>query len=210
MINSVGTVFRTGGAVPIDLMEVIRMAEILQVKEKFVIDDAVKADWALEKIREHKKIIREYETRRDALIAEYQKRIDKVTKDCTDDCADDLAAIDNLTAMLLEYAQTAMPKNKRTLKFGCGNISFRKQQTKFYFADGEEPSAKSERLVEYLRKIDQHLIIPHYTAAWDRFKRRLAVDTTKNNEIVDTVTGEVITDIYAVTPPDKFIVDTGE
>lgn len=186
------------------------MAEILQVKEKFVIDDAVKADWALEKIREHKKNICEYETRRDALIAEYQKRIDKVTKDCTDDCADDLAAIDNLTAMLLEYAQTAMPKGKQTLKLGYGNLSFRKQQTKFYFADGEEPSAKSERLIDYLRKIDRNLIVTHETADWKSFKRRLAVDTTKNNEIVDTVTGEVITDIYAVTPPDKFIVDTGE
>jgi len=186
------------------------MAEILQVKEKFVIDNAIKADWALEKIRNHKKNICEYKMRRDALIAEYQKRIDKVTKDCTDDCADDLAAIDNLTAMLLEYAQTAMPKGKHTLKFGYGNISFRKQQTQFYFTDGEEPSAKSEKLINYLRKIDRNLIVTHETADWKNFKRRLAVDATKNNEIVDTVTGEVITDIYAVTPPDKFIVDTGE
>ncbi len=44
-----------GGTVPIDLLEVTGMAEILQIKEKFVIDNAVKADWALEKIREHKK-----------------------------------------------------------------------------------------------------------------------------------------------------------
>jgi len=67
-----------------------------------------------------------------------------------------------------------------------------------------------KKLINYLRKIDRNLIVTHETADWKNFKRRLAVDATKNNEIVDTVTGEVITDIYAVTPPDKFIVNTGE
>lgn len=187
------------------------MAEIISLKEKFVVDSDVKADWALMKILEHQNNILEHEKRRDAFIEDYKKRIAIVRDICADDCKSDFAAIDSLTEQLREYATAKMPANKRTLKFGFGNISFRKQPTKFYFADDSaEPSAKSQKLIDYLRKVDRNLIVTHYSADWDRFKRRLKVDAEKNNEIVDTVTGEVITDIYAVTPPDKFIVTPRE
>ncbi len=186
------------------------MAEIVPFKEKFVVDNDVKADWAIAKIIEHQNNILEHEKRRDDLIAEYKKRIEIVRDICADDCKSDFAAINSLTEQLREYATSKMPANKRTLKFGFGNISFKKQPTKFYFTDDNtEPSAKSKKLMDYLRKVDHNLILTHYTADWDRFKRRLSVNA-ENNEIVDTITGEVITDIYAVTPPDKFVVTPRE
>ena len=191
-------------------MEIVKIAKSY-VKEKFVVDSDVKADWAIAKIIEHQNNILEHEKRRDELIAEYKKRI-AITRDiCDDDCKEDFAAIDSLTEQLREYAASKMPANKRTLKFGFGNISFRKQPTKFYFADdNSEPNVQSQKLLDFARKVDQNLILTHYTVDWDRFKRRLKVDTENGNEIVDTVTGEVITDIYAVTPPEKFIVTPRE
>ena len=176
--------------------------------EKFVIDNDLKADWAIEKISQHKKSIADYEKSRDEFIAEYTKRIEMAKSICAESCDGDYRAIDHLTDLLREYAST---KDARTLKFPQGNLSFRKQPTQFFFtSNGESPSAKSQQLIDYCRKIDRNLIITTESADWARFKRRLKVDASKNNEIIDTVTGEVITDIYAVTPPDKFVVNTTE
>lgn len=176
--------------------------------EKFVIDNDKKADWAIEKIRCHTKQIAEYEKRRDAFIADYSARIEIAKQNCAYDCESDYRAIDYLTDLLREYASSA---GARSLKFPQGNLSFRKQPTQFYFtATGESPSAKSQELIEYCRKHDPSLIIRTESADWAGFKRRLKVNASHNNEIIDTVTGEVVKDIYAVTPPDKFIVNPNE
>lgn len=174
---------------------------------EFIIDSDVKADWALEKIREHSANIAEAEKRRDDFIAEYQARIDAAKKNCEEDCAADICAIDHLKDLLRDYALANMPKGKRTMKFPQGSISFKKCQPRFYLSDGSEPSSGNELLAESIKDSHPDFVSTVLTADWASFKKTLKFD--ENGEVYDA-NGEIIKCLHAETRADKFVVKAGE
>ena len=171
----------------------------------FIIDSPVKADWAIEKIREHCARIAEFEKKRDSLISEYQSRIDAAKEIYLQECEPELNAISNLKSMLLDYAVKHMPDGKRTLKFPQGDISFRSRQPKFYLDDNSEPSAKNEKLIELLKNSHSEFVTEKVVATvdWAAFKKTLKTDDS--GEVYDT-NGEIVNGLRGEVQPDKFVV----
>ena len=177
--------------------------------DNFVIDDDLKANWAIKKISEHLKAIREIELRRDLFIDDYQKRIETAKQICIDDSDEHLRAIDNLKCLLRDYAVDILPNGKKVLKFPEGKLAFKSQPVCYRFKNGEKPSTNSQQLINYLQTNDKDFIKTYYSADWLAFKRNLEFDSV-TGDIFNKITGEIISDLVADKPPDKFDVITKE
>lgn len=175
----------------------------------FVIDDDLKANWAIKKISEHLTAIRNIELRRDSFINDYQKRIESAKQICIDDSDEHLRAIDNLKALLRDYAAVNLPNGKKVLKFPEGKLAFKSQPVCYRFKNGEKPSTNSQQLIDYLQANDKDFIKTLYAADWINFKRNLDFDSD-TGEVFNKSTGEIISDLVADKPPDKFEVITKE
>lgn len=175
----------------------------------FEIYDDSSANWAIEKIREHLKAIRQHESRRDLFIADYQQRIDTAKQNCDEDCDEHFRAIDNLKCLLRDYAVDVLPNGKKVLKFPEGKLTFKSQPVCYRFKNGEKPSANSQQLIDYLQTNHKDFIKTYYSADWLAFKRNLDFDSN-TGDVFDKFTGEIISGLTADKPPDKFDVITKE
>ena len=177
----------------------------------FIVDSPVKADWALEKIREHYANIKVFKAKRDALISEYQSRIDAAKEIYEQDCDADSRAIEHLKDLLLEYASENMPKGKRTIKLPQGNLSFRARPQKFYLDDNSEPSANNQHLidlVEFFGGNDEFLQSKTVKSIdWTAYKKTLTVDD--EGKIFDQ-NGVEVPFLNVEIANDKFVVKFGD
>ena len=175
-------------------------------KLAFTIDDDLKANWAIKKIGEHQRNIYKIEDRRDSFIADYNARIEEAKKICDEECDAEYRAIDFLVDKLRDFAETHMPNGKRTLKFPEGHLKLIKTPAKFYFDNGSEPSANSELLIDYLEKNNPNFIKTQTrrTADWANFKQRLSFGN--DGKVFNADTGELIGELHALPPTDKFLV----
>ena len=176
--------------------------------DKFVVDSLNKANWAIKAIRKHKANIANYQANCESLIAEYKARIEYAYKICDENCEADKRAIDYLTERLLEFTSNNLPNGKRSIKLPEGTLKFSKTPPKFYFDDGSEPSANSQKLLDYLQKNNADFIKTRYVANWADFKRLL--DFGDDGNVFNKDTGEVITELHALPSADKFTVETKE
>ena len=180
--------------------------------ENFVIDDALKANWAVKKIREHRSQIARLEAERDAFIDEYQRLIQAAFDACEKNCAPAQAAVDSLIEKLLDYAQNNLPFGKQSIALPEGTLAFRKQQPRFFLdSDGSAPSATNQEFLEQLNfyygsDIEKYVIVEtRKTFDWNKFKKTLSVDD--EGKVFDE-NGERLAILSANIPPDKFEVKT--
>ena len=186
--------------------------------EKFVIDSPQKADWAIRKLFEHKKNIREHEETRDAFVAEYTQLIEQAKKACTENCANDVKAVENLEYLLREFAESNLPYNKHTYKLPSGKLIFRKRLPNFYLVhDNSAPSATNKELYDVvLRNFDAETrnkflkteVKKIQTVDWAALKKELEIDpetgdvTDKDGQLIEGLKGEFLPDKFDVKPSD--------
>ena len=169
--------------------------------------DLASANWAVRKIKEHLKAISDFEHQRDILIEDYQHHIEITKKICDENCDEHFRAIDNLRAKLREFAVFNIPEGKKTFKLSEGKLAFKSQPVCYRFKNGDKPSTNSQQLIDYLQANDKDFIKTLYAADWINFKRNLDFDSD-TGEVFNKSTGEIISDLVADKPPDKFEVIT--
>ena len=182
------------------------------MSEKFVIDTPQKADWAVQKIFEHKKNIRKHEEARDAFIAEYSRLVEQAKKACAENCANDVKAVENLMYLLREFAENNLPYNKHTYILPSGKLAFRKRLPNFYMAhDNSTPSANNQELYDILlrnfdlEKRNKYLkteVQTINTVDWAALKKELEIDP-ETGDVTDS-DGQLIEGLKGECPPDKF------
>lgn len=174
---------------------------------EFEIQDCKAANWAIEKIAEHRRAIIKYEAMRDDFIKEYEKRIETAQQNCDEDCEEHIRAIENLKFHLREYAAKNLPEGKKTLKLPEGKLRFTSSPVCYRFKNGEKPASNNQQLIDYLQANATEFIKTSYSADWVRFKRELDFDKD-SGDVFNKKTGEVIKDLFAEKAPDKFDVLT--
>ena len=156
--------------------------------------DETTAIQTIDKINDLRGFIHEQEHIRDAAIRQCQNDIDAAQKE-----------IDELSQLLREYAEENPPEEGRTLTLGNGALQFRKQPTRYTFANGDDVKANDERLIRIAPKefVKEKTVT---SVDWGKFKARLII--TDDGTVVDGETGEIIAEITTQVVPDKFIVHT--
>ena len=172
------------------------------MEDSFKIDDYSKANWAIKTIGDHQRKILELEKRRDFFIEEYKKRIQEAEKICAVDSDEHFRAIDNLRYLLREFARNNIPDGKKTLKFPEGTLKFSSPPVKFRFENGDTPNKNSSLLIKYLQENNPEFIVTNYSADWAAFKKNLDFDD--NGVVFNKTTGELVPNLYADKPDEKF------
>ena len=162
---------------------------------------------AIYAIKKHRAEIAKIEQRRDMFIAEYKSRIADAEKICADDCAEHNHIIEHLKYRLYEYAALNLPHGKKSIKFPEGTLKFSSQPLQYKFKNGEVPNKTSQQLIDYLQKNNPDFIQTMPTADWACFKKRLRF-LEDCGDVIDKETGELIPDLTAEKPDDKFEVIT--
>lgn len=185
------------------------MVTTMDILLKTPTDDELKTvNLTIKKIRGHQKAIAEFERRRDLFIDEYQKRIERTQNICDEDCQPHKCAIDSLKDKLRDFAEVYMPPDKKSWKFSEGKIKFVSQPPKFHFDGGEEPNKNSPQLIDFLQNHDPDFIKTTYSADWASYKKLLDFDS--DGTVFNKSTGEVIPNLVAFKPNDKFDVVPAE
>ena len=156
----------------------------------WIIKDDKAADWALEKIREHRATIAAATKKRDDLLTEYKRRCDDLYTAETEDAERGIAA---LTESLKEYADLNLPPGKKTLKLPFGKLKF---SYEFLTPDEKKAAADNPELVKYFKeKFPEYYNCETKTvtiekANWKDFKKDLTCD--EDGDWVLESTGELV------------------
>lgn len=175
------------------------MSELLQeqteVRERFVVDNDMKAEWCLNKIR---KIRNEQKREIDELQRQmqfYQDQMDAVTKQAQSE-------IDFFESMLRGYfadrTDSGFAKESKTqisYKLPSGKLILKHPQPEFVRQDDE--------LIGWLKKNASQFIKVKETPDWAELKKTVTI----NGENVVTKDGEIIPGVKVVESEDKFVVE---
>lgn len=154
--------------------------------ERFVIDDDIKADWAVRKIATAR-------AERDRLIDHFARQIEKANEEC--------ANTENaMTALLYEYLDTVpskQTKTQRSYKLPSGTIRLKTQQPDYQ----RDAATLAKWLVDnghsqYVKEVP--------TPMWAELK---PLTSAVGETAVIADTGEVIEGIKVVARPPKFEVE---
>ncbi|MBU2704103.1 hypothetical protein Ga0466249_005256 [Sporomusaceae bacterium BoRhaA] len=164
-------------------------------KQKFVIDDDNKANWAI------RKIIKLQHKNEDAkkLADEQIAKIKQWQADIETECNSSIGFFTNL---LRPYAEQQLEGKSKTVKLPNGNVSFRSVDPEF-FISGEKVSGKNKTLTERVEQLAPELIITEKSTDWTEFKNTL---TVMEDGRVISATGEILDFIEAIEYPDSLTV----
>ena len=160
-------------------------------KQEFVIDSDSKADWALEKIKQHKEEIREKEELADERINQIMYWLESETQSIEKN-------IEHLECLLAEYAKNIKENNPdfKTKKLPFGKIQYRSQRQKWHYKDDLLEYAESSMpdIVKIKKQIDKK-----------KLKNKCEV---VGGKVVNKETGEVITGVEVEERGEKLYIRT--
>jgi hypothetical protein len=161
-----------------------------QAQEGFTVNDDNLAEWALTIISdatvEAQRLINVCQTKADEYQFKIQKYKEKLDKDTS-----------YLKGQLQQYFLTVPHKSSKTqetYKLPSGTLKLKYQKPKFVFDD--------EKLLMYFRQHNYAGYIQHtFTPKWAEFKATIMVS---GENVIDTVTGEVVDGVLAQERPAEF------
>ena len=158
-------------------------------KEKFVIDSDSKADWALQKIKEHKETIQKKEQ-----LAE--QRINQIKDWLEDETGTIEKKIEHLEYLLYEYAENIKEDDPdfKTKKLPFGKLQFRKQRPKWQYKDD---------LLEYAEESMPDIVNTKKSVNKRELKKKCEV---VDGKVINTETGEVVKGVEVKERGEKFSV----
>ena len=156
-------------------------------EDKFIIDDDNKADWALQKIKEHKETIKEKEQLAEQRINQIETWLEEETEKIENE-------IENLRYMLYEYAEQLKEENPdlKTHSLPFGKLKFRKQRAKWRYKD---------ELLDYAEKNIPDVIKTKKQVNKRELKKKCEV---VNGKVINKETGEVIEGVEIEERGEKF------
>jgi hypothetical protein len=158
------------------------------MEEAFVIDNDVKAEWALRKIRERA-------AERDRIVETSTEIIESykaVIKTEVDRAADELAVLEGMLQRDFEAVEPRATKTRQTYRLPTGKLKM-KLAFQRMVPDTEALMAAFPAFVEHKPDL-----------RWGELKKRLDIIDGK---AVDTETGEIVEGVSVETVPPKFIVE---
>ncbi|MDD2956710.1 MAG: host-nuclease inhibitor Gam family protein [Oscillospiraceae bacterium] len=166
----------------------------MEENNAFEIDTPEKANWAIKKIKEARKIRDVYIDVAKAEIAEYEQKIQEAEARCENDTA-------YLTAALSAYMEsgeipTKSSKTQMVAVLPDGKLKIKLPQICYEKDDAA--------LLDYLLENAPEYIKTEQTPQWGEFKRLLAVH---GDAVVRTDTGELVVGVSAKENPGKFLVE---
>lgn len=192
------------------MIENIEIEEIEQ-KEKFIIDDLSKAEWAVKKING---LQNEIET----IKIEAKKMIDaekfRVEKWANDEILRKQESVNFFMNILQPFAEQQLKDSKKkSFKVPSGTIGFKAGSVDFKIK-GEDISNDNQDLIAFTQSSYPDLIKTETTVNWSDLKKKLKTIETKINtddgekiEIkVITEDGELVPDMTAAINENKFYV----
>lgn len=158
------------------------------MEETFVIDNDVKAEWALRRIRERA-------AERDRILETSWEIIESykaVIKTESDRAAEEIAGLEGLLMQYFATVEHSATKTQETYRLPTGKLKM-----KLAF----------ERMVP-----DEEALITTFpdfterkpTLKWGELKKRLSI---MDGKVIDTETGEIVQGVTLETVPPKFIVE---
>ena len=156
-------------------------------KEKFVIDSDSKADWALQKIKEHKETIAEKEQLAEERIMQIKAWLESETDKLHQQ-------ISSLEYMLFEYASEIKEQDPdfKTKKLPFGKLQYRSQRPKWHYKDDLLEYAESSMpdVIKVKKHVDKR-----------ELKKKCEV---VNGKVVNKETGEMIEGVEVEERGEKF------
>ena len=158
------------------------------MEETFVIDNDVKAEWALRKIRERT-------AERDRILETSWEIIESykaVIQTEADRAADEIAGLEGLLMQYFATVEHAATKTQETYRLPTGKLKM-----KLAF---ERMTPDDEALITAFPDFTER----KPTLKWGELKKRL---DTIDGKVIDTETGEIVQGVSLETVPPKFIVE---
>lgn len=162
-------------------------------KEKFVVDDPSKANWAIGKIKEARKRRDIFNEAAENEIEELQKKIEQNNKKCENETA-------FLLSCLAEYMENLPTKKAETQEtFVLPNGRLKRKFAKQILKPDEN------RLVEYLQeqKETEYIKSNNYVN-WENFRKLLTIE---NEQVIRIDTGEILDCITVIEKPEIFDIE---
>jgi len=158
------------------------------MEETFVIDNDVKAEWALRKIRE-------CTAERDRILETSWEIIESykaVIQTEADRAADEIAGLEGLLMQYFATVEHAATKTQETYRLPTGKLKM-----KLAF---ERMIPNDETLITAFPDFTER----KPTLKWGELKKRLDI---VDGKVIDTETGEIVQGVSLETVPPKFIVE---
>ena len=179
-----------------ELVEYLDQETGVEEKERFVVDNEQKANWALRKIKQ----LQEKQKENAALAASEIRRIAEWERDVNGELQNN---INFFTRLLSDYHRQVLeqdPKAK-TIKLPYGKLKMRAQQPE-YIRDNDKLLAWLESKGTIGKAYIKITKSPH----WGELKKRLRI---AGDRMVDPETGEVVPGVEVVEREPKFSVEVG-
>ena len=175
------------------------MSELLKeeapVRERFEVDNDMKAEWVLSKIRH---IRADQKKECDELTRQmrfYQDQMDMISKQADDDVAFFESMLIPYFAERMEGGFTKSTKTQTSYKLPTGKLVLKKQAPEY--------ERKDDELLPWLKANRPDLVKVTESANWAELKKSVKI----NGENVVTADGEVIPGVKVTEREDKFEVE---
>ena len=176
------------------------MSELLQeettpVRERFTVDNDMKAEWVLSKIR---RIRADQQKEKDELTRQmqfYKDQMDTIDKQADNDVAFFESMLTPYFAERMEGGFTKSTKTKISYKLPTGSLVLKHQQPKF--------DRKDDELLPWLKANRPDLVKVKEEANWAELKKAVKI----SGENVVTSDGEVVPGVTVTEQEDTFEVE---
>ena len=175
------------------------MSEILKeekpVREPFTVDNDMKAEWCLSKIR---RIRADQKAQKDELTRQmqfYQDQMDMISKQADDDVAFFESMLIPYFAERMEKGFTKSTKTQTAYKLPTGKMVLKKQAPEY--------ERKDDELIPWLKANRPELVKVKEEPNWAELKKTVKI----NGDSVVTEDGEVVPGVKVTEREDKFEVE---
>jgi hypothetical protein len=175
------------------------MSELLNeerpVREHFDVDNDMKAEWCLRKIRQIRADQKKEKEELARQMRFYQDQMDMIDKEADDDAAFFEGLLRGYFASRVDDGFTKSTKTKTTYKLPSGNLILKKQAPEY--------ERKDEELLPWLKQNRPELVNVTESANWAELKKTVKI----NGDTVVTEDGEVVPGVKVTEREDKFEVE---
>ena len=175
------------------------MSELLKeetpVRERFTVDNDMKAEWVLSKIRSIRKDQKKECDELTRQMRFYQDQMDMISKQADDDVAFFESMLIPYFAERMEGGFTKSTKTQTSYKLPTGKLVLKKQAPEY--------ERKDDELLPWLKANRPDLVKVTESANWAELKKSVKI----NGENVVTADGEVIPGVKVTEREDKFEVE---
>lgn len=175
------------------------MSELLKeeapVRERFTVDNDMKAEWVLNKIRHIRAEQKKENNELTRQMQFYKDQMDLVDKQADDEVAWFESMLTPYFAERMENGFTKSTKTQTTYKLPSGKMILKKQAPEY--------ERKDEELLPWLKQNRPELVKVTESANWVELKKTVKI----NGDTVVTEDGEVVPGVKVTEREDKFEVE---